>query len=98
MNERAAGVTAWSLLRRLLPVWGALLLLLAATCALAYVPMGTFNVVVALAIAAAKAGLVAALFMGLARSRPLLRLAAGAGFFWLIIMFSLTLSDYLMRS
>jgi cytochrome c oxidase subunit 4 len=79
-------------------VWAALLALLALTVGSAYVPMGAFNTVTNLGIAAAKAGLVAVFFMGLRRPDPLLRLAAAAAFFWLLIMFALTLSDFLTRS
>ena len=35
--------------------------------------------------------------MGLRRSGPLMRLAAAAGLFWLVILFALTLSDVLTR-
>jgi cytochrome c oxidase subunit IV len=98
MNDAATSANAWTLWRRLLPVWGALLVLLALTCAFAYVPLGAFNVVLALTIAAIKAMLVGLLFMGLARSRVLLRLAAAAAFFWLIILFTLTFTDYMLRS
>jgi cytochrome c oxidase subunit IV len=98
MNAAATTANAWTLWRRLLPVWGALLGLLAVTFACAYAPLGAFNVVVALAVAAIKATLVGFIFMGLARSGALLRLAAAAGFFWLVILFALTFSDYLGRS
>ncbi len=37
-------------------------------------------------------------FMGLVRENTLLRLAAAGGFFWLIIMFVLTFSDYFTRA
>jgi cytochrome c oxidase subunit 4 len=55
-------------------VWLGLLALLALTVFAAYLPLGTFNTVVALAIAATKAALVAAIFMEL-RERNSLRLA-----------------------
>ena len=83
--------------RRNLPIWAALLVLLGVTCVAAYIPLGTLNVVVGLSIAAIKASLVAFLFMNLKRSDALIRLAAAAGFFWLIVLFALTLSDFLTR-
>jgi cytochrome c oxidase subunit 4 len=78
-------------------VWLGLLALLALTVFAAYLPLGTFNTVVALAIAATKAALVAAIFMEL-RERNSLRLAfAIAGLFWLGILLWLALSDYVTR-
>ena len=97
MTAVVANTSAWSLWRRNLLIWAALLVLLGLTFALAYVPLGPFNAVTALGIAAIKAGLVALLFMGLRRSGSLIRLAAAAGLFWLIILFALTLSDFLTR-
>ena len=60
-----------------------LVLLVAATLALAYAPMGRFNLPVALGIAAAKAVLIAVFFMNLRRPDPLLRLAGGASLLWI---------------
>lgn len=90
-------VDAHALWRRNLPIWAALVVLLGLTCGAAYLPLGPFNVALGLAIAAAKAGIVALLFMNLRRSTALIRLAAGAGFFWLLVLFALTLSDFLTR-
>lgn len=97
MSGIAANTSSWSLWRRNLLIWAALLVLLGLTFGLAYVPLGPFNAVTALGIAAIKAGLVAILFMGLHRSGSLIRLAAAAGLFWLVILFALTLSDFLTR-
>ncbi|WP_414474503.1 cytochrome C oxidase subunit IV family protein [Microvirga sp. M2] len=97
MSDQTGNVSVWSLWRRNLLVWLALLVLLGLTFALAYIPLGPFNIVSALGIAAIKVGLVSFLFMGLARSSALIRLAAAAGIFWLIVLFSLTLSDILTR-
>jgi cytochrome c oxidase subunit 4 len=78
-------------------VWVALLMLLAATVASAYIPLGAFNTVLNMAIAAMKVALIAVFFMKLRSSKPLVRLVSVAGIFWLILMFSLTAGDYLMR-
>lgn len=78
-------------------VWLALLMLLGLTFWAAHLPLGVFNVVVGLVIAAIKVTLVVVIFMGLSKSVPLIRLAAGAGVFWVIILFTLTLSDVLSR-
>ena len=77
--------------------WLGLLALLTVTVFAAYLPLGTLNTIVALAIAATKAALVAAIFMEL-RERDSLTLAfAIAGFFWLGIMLWLAFSDYVTR-
>src|SRR4051812_18504515 len=81
-----------------LPVWAGLMVLLVATLALAYVPMGKFNTVSAVGIAVLKALLVALFFMHLRRPDPLLRLTGAATLIWLFFMFSLTLADILVRA
>lgn len=83
--------------RTLLFWWLALLALLASTVAIAYVPLGAGNTVVAMVIAATKGALVAAIFMELRERNPLTLTFAGAGFFWLGIMLWLALSDYMTR-
>ena len=85
---------------RVLPdlgVWAALMALLTVSLVCAYLPLGWLNTPIGLAIAGIKAGLVGGMFMGLGRARPLLRLAAAAGFFWVTVLFGLTLSDLLTR-
>ena len=84
--------------RSLVLTWLALLALVALTLGLAYVPLGAFNIVVALGIAAVKAALVVTIFMKLFRSPVLTRVAAAAGLFWLAILFSLAATDYLTRN
>ena len=73
------------------------MLLLALTWSIGYVDLGMFNVIIALAIAIIKALLVALFFMHIKGSSRLLRLAATVGVIWLLIMLSLTLSDYFTR-
>jgi cytochrome c oxidase subunit 4 len=82
----------------ILRCWLALMVLLALTTALAFVPLGTANLFVSLAIAAAKALLVLIVFMELKASSSLIRAAAAAGFFWLMIMIALTTADYTHRT
>jgi len=79
-------------------VWLALMLLLIMTVASAYVPLGIFNSIINMAIAAAKVALVMLYFMKLRSSAALLRLAALAGLFWIVFMFILTAGDYLTRA
>jgi cytochrome c oxidase subunit 4 len=88
MNAQTYGI-----LRRNGLVWLALLVLLGLTFWAAHLPLGSFNVVVGLAVAAIKVSLVVVMFMGLVRSPALIRLAASAGVFWLAILFVLTLTD-----
>ena len=78
-------------------IWAALLLLLAATVGSAFIPLGPFNAIINIGIAAAKTVLVLLFFMKLRSSSALLRLAALAGVFWLSFMFMLAASDYLTR-
>ncbi|MNX87814.1 hypothetical protein D3C86_1197540 [compost metagenome] len=83
--------------RLLLGVYGLLMALLLLTFGASRLSLGPFNTVVALAIALGKAFLIVAFFMELRFSRSLPRLVAGAGLYWLFILFSLTLGDYLSR-
>ena len=75
----------------------ALAVLLVLTIAASYVNLGRLNVVVALAIATAKAVLIVLFFMHVRYSPPLVRLAAVGGFVWLGIMLVLILADYAAR-
>jgi cytochrome c oxidase subunit 4 len=81
----------------LVATWMALLVLLAATFALAHVPLGGWNTATALAIAVAKALLVALVFMQLRGSSALVALFAAAGIAWLAILFGLSAADYATR-
>jgi cytochrome c oxidase subunit 4 len=78
-------------------ICGALMLLLAFTWSVGYADLGLFNLILALAIAITKALLVALFFMHVKSSSRLLQLAATVGVIWLLIMLSLTLSDYFTR-
>jgi len=75
----------------------ALLALLALTWAIAYVNLGPFNLIVALAVAIAKAIIIALFFMHIKGSSRLLHFAAVAGVIWLLFLISLTLGDYATR-
>jgi cytochrome c oxidase subunit 4 len=78
-------------------VFAALMLLLAATVSVAYVHLGRLNVIAALIIASIKAILIILYFMHVRYSSRMLWIFVGAGFFWLGILFALTLSDVLTR-
>jgi cytochrome c oxidase subunit 4 len=93
----APRVSVRKLWRRNGLIWAALLLLLLLSLMLAYVPMGLFTPIAGILIAFAKAGLVIFLFMELAKSKPLIRLAAVGGVVFLAALFTLTLADVLTR-
>ena len=70
---------------------GMLLALLALTVSSSFVHPGVLNSVINLAIAAAKAAIIATLFMQLSSEGVLPRLAVAATGVWLAILFGLTL-------
>jgi cytochrome c oxidase subunit 4 len=82
----------------LLGAWLALLALLTLTVTLAYVPIGNFNSIIALTIAATKATIVAAVFMELRHRGARTYVFAGAGVFWLGILLWLGMMDFLTRT
>src|ERR1035437_9400321 len=75
----------------------ALLVLTAATPLVAFVDLGEFSVVVALAIAVCKMLLVALFFMHVRHSTKLTKLVLLGGLLWLAILLMLTLSDFTTR-
>jgi cytochrome c oxidase subunit IV len=79
-------------------VFVALIVLAALTTGIAYIDLGPFNTVVALAIAVIKMCLVGLFFMHLLYSHGLTRIVVLAGFFWLALMVSFTLADVLSRN
>lgn len=68
------------------------------TTGVAYIDLGPFNTVAALLIAFSKMLLVVLFFMGVKYSGGLVRVILIAGFFWLALLISLTMSDYRTRS
>ena len=78
-------------------VFTLLMVLLALTVGVAYVHLGTFNAVAALTIAVVKALFIILYFMHVRYSSRLTWIFVGAGFFWLAMLITLTLSDYLSR-
>jgi cytochrome c oxidase subunit IV len=78
-------------------VFAALIVGTVLTYLAALVDFGFLNNVVMLAIAVTKMMLVILFFMGVRWSSRLTWVVAGSGFFFLLIMFSITMSDYLTR-
>ena len=79
-------------------VYLALLVLLAGTVLATSFDLGIWETFIALSIAIAKALLVILFFMEVRYSSDLTKIYVVAGFLWLSILISLTLSDYLTRA
>jgi cytochrome c oxidase subunit 4 len=85
--------------RTYIVVWVSLILLTLTTTGVAFIDLGgAWNTFTAVAIAVVKTLLVVVYFMHLRYSNRLTWIFAGAGFFWLMILIQLTLSDVLTRN
>lgn len=80
-----------------LAVFGALMVLTAATVVAAYFDLGAMNNVVMLGIAVFKAALVVLFFMHVRYSTRLIPLVVVGGVFFLVILFGITMADYVSR-
>ena len=78
-------------------VFGLLMVLTVITVAVAFVDLGRLNVVVALVVALVKATMVVLFFMHVKYSSRLTQLVVVAALAWLVILFGITLADYLTR-
>jgi cytochrome c oxidase subunit 4 len=78
-------------------VFAALLAGTALTVAAAFLNLGPLNNIVMLTIACTKALLVILFFMHVRWSTQLTWVVVGSGFFWLLILFGLGMSDYMSR-
>ena len=81
-----------------LVIFGALLLGTALTVGAAFIDLGQFNPVIALAIAVIKAVLVILFFMHIYYSSRLMKLTVAAGVFTFLVLITMTLSDYISRA
>jgi cytochrome c oxidase subunit 4 len=79
-------------------IFAALVVGTCATWGIAFIDLGIWNPVVALTIAVIKATLVVLFFMHVFYSSKLTKLTISAGVFWLLIMITMSLSDYLTRT
>jgi cytochrome c oxidase subunit IV len=79
-------------------VWAVLIGLLLITLGVSYIDLGPLNIVISLMIAFGKALLIMLFFMHVRDSKRLPWIFVGVGFFWLVLLLSLTMSDYLTRS
>ena len=73
------------------------MVLTAITVGVAFINLGPFNFPVALSIAVLKATLVILFFMHAKYSSRLTKLIITSGFFFLLVLFVLTMTDYLSR-
>jgi cytochrome c oxidase subunit 4 len=78
-------------------IFAALMVGTIVTVAVAFVDLGAMNNVVMLSIACAKALLVILFFMHVRWSTRLTWVVVASGFFWLLILFSITMADYMSR-
>jgi cytochrome c oxidase subunit 4 len=78
-------------------IFGALMVGTLLTVLVARFDLGPFNNIVMLTVACAKALLVVLYFMHVRWSTRLTWVVAASGFVWLLILFALTMSDYLSR-
>ena len=81
-----------------LGIIGTLFALTVVTYYAAKIDLGIWNPVIALTIAVTKAVLVILFFMHVYYSSRLTKVTVGAGFFWLLLMITLSLLDYLTRA
>jgi cytochrome c oxidase subunit 4 len=83
--------------RTYVAVFVALIVLTLITYFVATRDYGWLNTPIALGVALLKASLVVIYFMGVRYNTPLTKVVVVAGFFWLLIMFGLTMGDYVSR-
>ena len=79
-------------------VFAALIALTGLTTGVAFINLGKWNTVVALAIAVCKATFVVLFFMHLRWSSNLLRVVVASSLLWLALLIGLTLSDVFTRN
>jgi len=92
MSEHIDSVKTYAL------VCAALIAATLGTTAVAFIDLGSFSVVAALAIAVCKMLLVALFFMHVRYSTRLTRLVVLGGLLWLLILLGITMSDMLTRN
>jgi len=78
-------------------IFFSLMVLTAITVAVAFVNLGSLNFPIAIAVAITKATLVVLFFMHVRWGTRLTWVVAASGFVWLLILFGITIGDYLTR-
>jgi cytochrome c oxidase subunit 4 len=97
-NSETSSGSTHDLWRGPLLAWVALMVLFAINLASSCVPLGRANVVINLLIAVVMAATLFIVLMDLRNAKALIRVVAVAGLFWMMMLFSLTFSDYLSRT
>lgn len=82
---------------RLIGVWLVVVVLLGVSLGTSYIPLGRCNSIICVTIAFVQALLVWTFFMRLRWSGALVRLIAGVGLIWFLLLLGLSLTDYLTR-
>jgi cytochrome c oxidase subunit 4 len=75
-----------------------LLVFTAITTGVAFIDLGVYNAVIAVAIACLKASLVVLFFMHIHYSSRLLKMTVAAGLFTFCLLMTLTMTDYISRA
>jgi cytochrome c oxidase subunit 4 len=94
MNEHNQHISS---IGEYLAIFAALMVLTVLTVWVAFQDYGAYNDLIAMSIACSKGLLVVLYFMHVKYSSKLTWVFAGSGFLWLLILFALTLSDYVSR-
>ncbi len=79
-------------------IWAILMVMTLTTVLVSFVDIGPMNIVIALAIATFKGTLVVLFFMHLRYSPKLTMVTVVAAMFFLFLLLSLTMTDYLTRA
>ena len=79
-------------------IWATLMFLTALTTGVSFIELGDWNIVLALVIATIKGTLVVLFFMHLFYSSKLTKVTVIAALFFLFLLLSLSMTDYLTRS
>jgi cytochrome c oxidase subunit IV len=79
-------------------VWLTAIVLLGINVGISKIDLGPWAPLPIMLIAAMQALLIVWFFLHLRQAPPLIRLAAFAAFFWVTVLFGLSLSDYLTRA
>ncbi len=78
-------------------LWAVLVGLVMLSLGLSFVQLGSFNLLIAIAIAAVQVAVLGFFFMSLREASVLICITAGAGFVFLLAMVVLTLNDLFSR-
>src|ERR1700694_1364152 len=84
--------------RTYVTIWAILTIMTFVTFYVAQIELGVWYIVVDLLIAFFNIMLVLLFFMNVKAEIPLTKLYAGAGFFWMILLLSQTMLDYISRN